>query len=137
MLVEWINTVVNGEDLGNAHAVWYSAVNGLGFLPAASVSYVTYLFADPWPKKRHHKRRLFSGAFLDELDRVLKPGGCIYLATDVPDVAEQQQETLVEHGRFTVHPITDDDPWPFPFTTDQQRFCERKGIPYTMFYATR
>jgi len=137
MLVQWIDTVIQGEHLTNAHAAWYSAVNGLGFIGDASIQYAVYLFADPWPKKRHHKRRLFSAPFLDELDRVLVPGGRLYMATDVPEVAEHQQATLVEHGRFSVHPITDDDPWPFPFTTDQQRFCERKGIPYTLFYATR
>ncbi len=137
MLVEWIGSVVTGERLQNVHAAWYSAVNGLGFIPDASIQYAVYLFADPWPKKRHHKRRLFSAPFLDELDRVLVPGGRLYLATDVPEVAEQQQAALVEHGRFTVHPITDADPWPFPFVTDQQDFCERKGIPYTQFYASR
>lgn len=137
MLVDWISAVVQGEHLGNAHVAWYSAVNGLGFLPSGSVQYATYLFADPWPKKRHHKRRLFSAPFLDELDRILVPGGRLYLATDVPEVAEHQRATLVEHGRFRVVELSETDPWPFPFTTDQERFCQRKQIPYTQFYATR
>ena len=136
-LVDWIDTVIQGEGLKNVKAAWYSAVNGLGFIPTASVQYVTYLFADPWPKRRHFKRRLFSESLLTEIDRILMPNGRIYFATDVPEVEEHQRHTIVEHGVFTIHPITDSDPWPFPFMTDQEQFCIRKNIPYTLYYATR
>ncbi len=39
-------------------------------------------FSDPWPKTRHYKRRLTYRAFLDEYDRILKPGGTLYFKTD-------------------------------------------------------
>lgn len=137
VLVEWINTVIQGEHLPNVHAVWYSAVNGLHWIPDHSVQYITYLFADPWPKKRHHKRRLFSVELIDELDRILVEGGRIYLATDVAEVEEQQRATFAAHGRFTLRTVSAEHPWPFPFVTDQQDFCDRKGIPYTMMIAER
>ena len=46
-------------------------------------------FPDPWPKKRHHKRRLVQTAFVDQVHRVLKVGGCIHMATDWQDYADQ------------------------------------------------
>lgn len=137
VLIDWIQGVITGEQIPNANAVWYSAVNGLQWIESGSIDYVTYLFADPWPKKRHHKRRLFSSELLDELDRVLSPSGVIYLATDVPEVEEHQRSTIAEHGRFVVRDVSEEMPWPFPFATDQQAFCDRKGIPYSMYAAVR
>jgi tRNA (guanine-N7-)-methyltransferase len=52
-------------------------------LPDASLNRAFILFPDPWPKKRHHKRRILSTASLGELARVLKPGGELRVATDV------------------------------------------------------
>jgi tRNA (guanine-N7-)-methyltransferase len=135
-LVNWINGVVDGERLANARALWYTVANGLDWIADGSVHTVAYLFADPWPKKRHHKRRAFSGTFLDELHRVMKSDGILYLATDRPDVAEHQSEVIHEHGVFTLE-VLDTSSWPFDFATDQQRFCDRKGIPYQLFRAFR
>ncbi|MFQ5670543.1 MAG: tRNA (guanosine(46)-N7)-methyltransferase TrmB, partial [Acidobacteriota bacterium] len=51
-------------------------------LPAASLRAVHVLFPDPWPKKRHHKRRLFRAEFAAALERILVPGGVLNVATD-------------------------------------------------------
>ncbi len=51
------------------------------FLPGSVEAFHIY-FPDPWPKKRHHKRRLLGPAFLRRLDELLKPGGLIEIATD-------------------------------------------------------
>jgi tRNA (guanine-N7-)-methyltransferase len=51
-------------------------------LPARSVDCFHIYFPDPWPKKRHHKRRLFSAANLERLLRALRIGGAIRVATD-------------------------------------------------------
>jgi tRNA (guanine-N7-)-methyltransferase len=51
-------------------------------------------FPDPWPKKRHHKRRLIQPAFIDLAARKLKPGGVLLLATDWQHYAEYMLETL-------------------------------------------
>jgi tRNA (guanine-N7-)-methyltransferase len=50
--------------------------------PDASLEAFHLLYPDPWPKKRHHKRRLIQHEFLGELRRVLKPGAELNLATD-------------------------------------------------------
>lgn len=137
ILVEYVNSIANGENIKNAHAVWFSVSNGLGWIQDSSVQYVTYLFADPWPKKRHHKRRAFTAELAKELHRVLKPDGCIWFATDRPEVDKHQREILGAGNLFSVHETGEDNPWPFVTATDQQLFCLEKSIPFTRYYAKR
>ena len=54
-------------------------------LPDASLSRLFVLHPDPWPKKRHHKRRMISPWFLAEAARLLRPGGELRVASDIPD----------------------------------------------------
>jgi tRNA (guanine-N7-)-methyltransferase len=54
-------------------------------LPPESVSVVHLLFPDPWPKKRHQRRRLVSADFLAAVHRSLAPGGLFRIATDQED----------------------------------------------------
>jgi tRNA (guanine-N7-)-methyltransferase len=62
-------------------------------VPAASVTCLHIYFPDPWPKKRHHKRRLIQQTNMPTLIRCLTPGGEIRLATDHVDYFEQMQAT--------------------------------------------
>jgi tRNA (guanine-N7-)-methyltransferase len=55
----------------------------LRLLPAASLARIFILFPDPWPKRRHHKRRIVAPATLAEIARVLRPGGELRIGTDV------------------------------------------------------
>lgn len=57
-------------------------------LPDGSLDQVYIFFADPWPKKRHHKRRLVNTAFLGLLKPKLKSHARLFLATDWPDLAD-------------------------------------------------
>lgn len=52
------------------------------YIPSASVSEIFINFPDPWPKTRHHKKRLMSAAFVEQMSRVLMPGGLFTLVTD-------------------------------------------------------
>jgi tRNA (guanine-N7-)-methyltransferase len=54
-------------------------------VPSDSVQAVHVYFPDPWWKKRHHKRRLFTAEFADQCARVLSPNGCLHIATDVEE----------------------------------------------------
>ncbi len=75
--------------LGNIRVVLGDAVLLLErHLPPASLDAVYVFFPDPWPKKRHHKRRLVQPAFAARVARVLKPGGVLHLATDWEPYAE-------------------------------------------------
>lgn len=61
---------------------------------------VLIYFPDPWPKKRHHKRRLIQAPFVALLASRLKPGGVLHLATDWAPYAEQMVHTVEADGRF-------------------------------------
>ena len=59
------------------------------FFPDNSVREYHVYFPDPWPKKRHHKRRLFTEQFCADLRRTLIPGGVLYFATDHQDYYQE------------------------------------------------
>jgi tRNA (guanine-N7-)-methyltransferase len=65
-----------------------------------SVDAVNLFFPDPWPKKRHHKRRLVQPAFVAEIARVLMPNGLLHVATDWADYAEHARAMIAADGRF-------------------------------------
>lgn len=73
----------------------------------ASLNNVLLYFSDPWPKKRHYKRRLVQPAFAAEVARVLKPGGTWRLATDWQPYAQWMRTVLDGHALF--QNIGDDD----------------------------
>jgi len=66
----------------------------LARLPDRALDGIFIFFPDPWPKKRHHKRRLIQPHVVSELVRVLKQGGQLHLATDWEDYARQMLEVL-------------------------------------------
>jgi tRNA (guanine-N7-)-methyltransferase len=67
-------------------------------LPDRSVSAYHIYFPDPWPKDRHAKHRLFSPFFVANLARTLRPGGLLYVATDVRDYADRIFTMLDSQG---------------------------------------
>ena len=64
------------------------------FVPSTSVQAYHIYFPDHWPKKRHHKRRLFNEGFLREIERTLVPCGQLWLATDFADYYEVMLDVL-------------------------------------------
>lgn len=70
-------------------------------LPAGSVAQAFLLYPDPWPKKRHHKRRFVNPSNLDQLARVMAPGAVLRLATDIGDYVRHALEAFDRDGRFT------------------------------------
>jgi tRNA (guanine-N7-)-methyltransferase len=73
----------------NARVVIADAVDVVRqFIPPQSVAAIFILFPDPWPKKRHHKRRLIQADFAKLLCHVLEPGGRLFVATDWEDYAQ-------------------------------------------------
>jgi tRNA (guanine-N7-)-methyltransferase len=76
-------SAIEHEGLTNVRVCADDARPLLRLLPAGSLSRVFILFPDPWPKKRHHKRRIVSGATLAEIARLLRPGGELRIGTDV------------------------------------------------------
>ena len=72
----------------------------LAALPDNSVHGIQIFFPDPWPKKRHHKRRLIQAHFLELIIPKLVAGGFIHCATDWENYAEQMLEVLSADPRL-------------------------------------
>jgi tRNA (guanine-N7-)-methyltransferase len=69
-------------------------------VPAASLHGIRIYFPDPWPKKRHHKRRMIQPPFLSLLAGRMKPGGVLHLATDWEPYAEHMLEVMQAAPEF-------------------------------------
>ena len=84
---------VEAQELGNVRVVRHDAVEVLQQMVAdASLAAIHLFFPDPWPKKRHHKRRLVREDTAALMARKLAPGGVLHAATDWPQYAEQMSE---------------------------------------------
>ena len=73
----------------------------IDWLPDASIGRCFILFPDPWPKKRHAKRRLVAPDFLSDLSRVMKPGAELRFATDIADYVRTGLHAIQSSGLFT------------------------------------
>jgi tRNA (guanine-N7-)-methyltransferase len=80
-------SAIEHDGLANIRVCAGDARPLLRLLPEASIGRAFILFPDPWPKKRHHKRRLVSIEILEQVGRALKPGGELRIATDAPEYA--------------------------------------------------
>jgi len=79
-------------------------------VPGASLVALHVYHPDPWPKKRHHKRRLLQRPFLDQAARVLLPGGELRITTDHLEYSEAIAEVL--EGAAGFEPLTWDEELP-------------------------
>jgi len=83
------------EGLGNVRVIRHDAVEVLARMVADDALAAIHLFfPDPWPKKRHHKRRLVQPEFAALAARKLVPGGVLHAATDWPDYAEHMERVF-------------------------------------------
>jgi tRNA (guanine-N7-)-methyltransferase len=81
--------------LGNVRIIPHDAVEVLEhMIPPATLAGVHVFFPDPWPKKRHHKRRLIQPPFVALLASRMKPGAYLHAATDWEDYAQQIMEVF-------------------------------------------
>ena len=82
-------------DLHNVKVIRHDALEVLAHMIAdGSLAAIHLFFPDPWPKKRHHKRRMVQAAFAQLAARKLAPGGVFHAATDWPEYAEQMEQVL-------------------------------------------
>ncbi len=114
--IEWANKVyryavdrIGRWGLKNVRLIRTDAADFLAeHVADESVEGFHLYFPDPWPKKRHHKRRFFCSENLEQMLRCLKPGGWINIATDHQDYFEQIQTVTrqaVEGGRAKIIPF--------------------------------
>ena len=72
----------------------------LDWLPEASLDAIDLLYPDPWPKKKHFKRRFVSAKNLERFARVLKPGGLFRFASDIDTYVNWTLRHVADHGEF-------------------------------------
>ena len=105
--------------------------------PSGCVGRVFMCFPDPWWKKRHARRRLLAAPLLDELARLLRPGGELFLQTDVEERAEGFVEALRAHPAFAIagdgyHPDN-----PYGARSNREARAIEDGLPIFRVLATR
>ncbi len=113
--------------LGNVRLHVGDARALLDALPDASLDRVFILFPDPWPKARHHKRRLIQADFVAALARVTRPGARVRFATDWADYADRALERLLASGAFRWTAARADD-WRLPPADHVTTRYERKRL---------
>ncbi len=95
-------------------------------LPDGSVSKAFVLYPDPWPKRKHHRRRFVTPEHLAPLHRVMAPGAELRLATDIPDYVRQTLEEVPRAGFEWLANRPDD--WRKPWDDWQSTRYELKAL---------
>ena len=95
-------------------------------LPEASVEVFYLLFPDPWPKRRHQRRRVLTLEFLQSIYRSLEPNGLLHIATDQLDYFQQTQRLALGDSEFEM--IVGGEDVDLPPTKFERRFQEQ-GAP--------
>ncbi|MDX1515170.1 MAG: tRNA (guanosine(46)-N7)-methyltransferase TrmB, partial [Gammaproteobacteria bacterium] len=91
---------IEARALENVRLVSADAVAVLDALDEGSLAAALVFFPDPWPKKRHHKRRLIQAPFVDLIATRLRPGGRFELATDWQPYAVEMLRVIESQGGF-------------------------------------
>ena len=121
-----VDVAARRAGLENLRLLRGDALLRLPLLPDGFLRAATVFFPDPWPKRRHWRRRLVQAPFLDAIHRVLVPGGTLRLATDQEGYFADMTRLLEADPRFepTDAPERTPDEW-----TDFERLFRSKGLP--------
>lgn len=106
-------------------------------LPPESIDKAFLLYPDPWPKKRHHRRRFVTPEHLEPLHRCLKPGAEFRVATDIPDYVRQTMIEVPKAGFTWTAQCADDwrKPWgDWLSTRYEQKALREDRVPHYMTF---
>jgi tRNA (guanine-N7-)-methyltransferase len=113
--------------LSNIKLIMHDAIEVLTHqLPPVSLQRINIYFPDPWPKKRHHKRRLIQHTFLKLIHDRLKAGGTLHIATDWANYAGHIDDVLGNSGLFRCDERREHD-GDAPLNRPETKF-ERRGL---------
>lgn len=121
---------IEAGNIANVRVYFGDATDVIAWLPAASISRIDLLYPDPWPKKRHWKRRFVQAATIKELARILRPGGEFRFASDWADYAAWTLQRLLASPDFVWTAEQADDwrrPWPGFCGTRYEAKAKRDG----------
>ncbi|AGA64156.1 tRNA (guanine46-N7-)-methyltransferase [Liberibacter crescens BT-1] len=114
------------KNINNIRVYNDNAVKLLDWLPNTSIDDIYLLYPDPWPKKRHWKRRFISEINLNRFSRVLKPGGVFYFVSDVESYINWTLLAFCNHLSFQWLAEESLD-WSRPFPNWTSTYYEAKG----------
>lgn len=109
-------------------------------LAEASLERAFLLYPDPWPKKKHHRRRFVTPEYLGPLARAMKPGAVLRVATDIPDYVRQTLEQVPRHGFEWLAEGPSDwrEPWDDWVSTRYEQKALREGrVPHYLTFRRR
>jgi len=94
---------IEKQKINNVRLIYDDAVEVLtNNIKKKTLAQVNIYFPDPWPKKRHHKRRLINNSFLLLLSKTMQDKGIINISTDWEDYADQIETAFVNNKRFCI-----------------------------------
>lgn len=131
-------SAVDEIGLTNVRLFHGDALKVMGWLPDRCLETVCLLYPDPWPKRRHRKRRLINPATLDKMARLLKSGGEVRFASDIPDYVNWTLGHFARHPDFYWTAQTADD-WRRPFADwpgtryEAKALAQGRGPAYLTF----
>lgn len=103
------------REIENIRFIKAEAIEFIELIPdGTGIEKVIVLFPDPWPKKRHHRRRLIQHDFLELMGRKMKPGGQLYFRTDYAPYFDWSAEIIVEDPHWELDMAVD---WPMELPT--------------------
>lgn len=124
---------IEEENLENIRIFDHDARKIINWLPAQSLSRVYLLYPDPWPKKRHRKRRFVTSETLESLARVLKPGADFIIASDIGDYIRTSLMAIEQSPDFVWSPQSVKDwrtpPEGWPSTRYEQKALREGRYP--------
>jgi tRNA (guanine-N7-)-methyltransferase len=110
-------------------------------VPSGGVRRVFMHFPDPWWKKRHEKRLVMGDAFLDQVARLLEPGGELFVQTDVEERAVAYAAAIAAHGAFSPAGDAHGSPWlaenPYDARSPREHRAIADGLPVHRMRYTR
>jgi len=121
---------IEAKKLANIRLHFGDATFLLAWLPPASLTRVDLIYPDPWPKRRHWKRRFVQDESVAEIARVLRPGGEFRFASDIADYAAWTLQRLLRSPEFAWTAERADDwrrPWPGFSGTRYEAKAKREG----------
>ena len=124
--------MIEAHALDNVRLYGGDAVDLLAWLPSAGLEGIDLLYPDPWPKRRHWKRRFVQEATITMSARVLRSGGAFRFATDIPDYAAWTLGRFMRSPAFmwTAERAADwRTPWPGFGGTRYEAKARREGRP--------
>lgn len=121
---------IEAESIPNIRLLRGDGRHVLNALPRSSLDCVYLLYPDPWPKRRQRKRRIVDEKFLDELARVIRPGGEFRFASDIDDYVGWTLARILPHAAFewlAKSPSDWLDPWEGWHRTRYEEKAIREG----------